>query len=145
MEFIFAILLVIVLLAQITLFALFFLERWRLNKRINAMPDYIDRVVGDAKIYCENSAKEQMEVFDKKTNERLKRQDEVYTERFARYHDAFLEMKNSVNTKVDGLLLDYTQAQQAADKVNDFASSLASIFDYDPLKAIQKGREKETR
>ena len=48
-----------------------------------------------------------------------------------------------MSEQVKGLLLDYTQAQEAADKVNEFATGLASIFDYDPLVAIKKGRNKE--
>lgn len=44
---------------------------------------------------------------------------------------------------LNSLKLDYSQAQQAANRINDFGGCLANIFDYDPLKAIQKGRRTE--
>jgi hypothetical protein len=39
------------------------------------------------------------------------------------------------------LQLDYLEAQKAASRVNDFASGLASIFDYDPIAQLKKARE----
>lgn len=39
------------------------------------------------------------------------------------------------------LQLDYQEAQKAASRVNDFASGLASIFDYDPIAQLKKARE----
>lgn len=39
------------------------------------------------------------------------------------------------------LQLDYQEAQKAASRVNDFASGLANIFDYDPVAQLKKARE----
>lgn len=39
------------------------------------------------------------------------------------------------------LQLDYQEAQKAASRVNDFASGLASIFDYDPIAQLKRARE----
>lgn len=39
------------------------------------------------------------------------------------------------------LQLDYHEAQKAASRVNDFASGLANIFDYDPVAQLKRARE----
>lgn len=41
----------------------------------------------------------------------------------------------------DDLQLDYQEAQKAASHVNDFASGLANIFDYDPVAQLKRARE----
>ena len=124
----------VVLLAQITLFVLFFLEKRYVNHRFSAMLQYIDNKVEDAD--CREEVKktvdDMLNAFGEKINERFKRQAEVID-----------EFKNTVNAQIGGIALDYAEAQQAADKVNEFATGLASIFDYDPLVAIKKGRNKE--
>jgi uncharacterized protein YigA (DUF484 family) len=58
---------------------------------------------------------------------------------------AISEQNDKIQKQLEDLLLDYTQAQAAASRINDFGASLASIFDYDPMKAIQKGRDKEAK
>lgn len=145
MDLISMILLTVVLVAQIVLFVLFFLEKRYVNHRFSAMLQYIDRKVEDAdcREEIEESVDDMLSAFGEKVDERFKRQDEVNAERFKRHHDAIIETRNTVSEQVKGLLLDYTQAQEAADKVNEFATGLASIFDYDPLVAIKKGRNKE--
>lgn len=145
MDFISMILLSVVLVAQIVLFVLFFLEKRYVNHRFSAMLQYIDRKVEDADCWeeVEENVNDLLDAFGEKINERFKRQDEANAERFKRHNDAIIETRNAVSEQVKGLLLDYTQAQEAADKVNEFATGLASIFDYDPLVAIKKGRKKE--
>lgn len=123
MEIISMILLTVVLVAQIVLFVLYFLEKRYVNHRFSAMLQYIDRKVEGAD--CRDAVNELMDSFGKKIDDRFKRQSEEIFE------------------KIDSLAVSYTEAQQAADKVNEFATGLASIFDYDPLVAIKKGRNKE--
>ena len=134
MDFISMILLTVVLVAQIVLFVLFFLEKRYINHRFSAMLQYIDRKVEDADCRedIEESVDDMLNAFGEKINERFKMQTEV-----------IVEFKNTVNAQIGGIALDYAEAQQAADKVNEFATGLASIFDYDPLVAIKKGRNKE--
>lgn len=134
MDFISMILLMVVLVAQIVLFVLFFLEKRYFNHRFSAMVQYIDRKVEDADCREEigESVDDMLSAFGEKIDERFKRQTEVID-----------EFKNTVNDQIGGIALDYAEAQQAADKVNEFATGLASIFDYDPLVAIKKGRKKE--
>lgn len=136
MDYLSVILLTVVLLAQIVLFVLYFLEKRYVNHRFSAMLQYIDRKVADAD--CRDEIEEYvddlLDAFGEKNNERFKRMGE-----------AIHEFENGVTEKVKALAVDYTEAQQAANKVNDFASSLASIFDYDPLEAVKRGRTKEAR
>ena len=134
MDFISMILLAVVLVAQIVLFVLFLLEKRYVNHRFSAMLQYIDRKVEDADCREEigESVDDMLSAFGEKIDERFKRQTEVID-----------EFKNTVNDQIGGISLDYAEAQQVADKVNEFATGLASIFDYDPLVAIKKGRKKE--
>jgi hypothetical protein len=136
MEIISMILLAIVLVAQIVLFVLYFLEKRYVNHRFSAMLQYTDRRINecDSKDDVMDCVDDVLDAFGEKINERFKRQNEVIG-----------EFQNAVNDKVDRLALDYSTAQEAANKVNDYASSLASIFDYDPIKAVQRGRKKEAR
>ena len=145
MDIISMILLTVVLVVQIVLFVLYFLEKRYVSHRFSAMLQYIDRKVEDAdcREEVEENVNDLLEAFGEKINERFKQRDAVNEERFKRHHDAIIETRNAVSEQVKGLLLDYTQAQEAADKVNEFATGLASIFDYDPLVAIKKGRNKE--
>ena len=130
------ILLTIVLVAQIVLFILYFLEKRYVNHRFSAMLQYADRRFEecDCKEDVMDSVDDILDAFGEKINERFKRQD-----------DSIAGFKNGVIEQLGRLELDYSQAQEAANKVNDFASGLSSIFDYDPLVAIKKGRKKEAR
>lgn len=125
MEYLCVILLTAVILTQIVLFVLYFWEKRYVNHRFSAMLQYIDRKVEDV---CRlDDVNELLDYFRKQIDERFKNQSE------------------EISTRIDSLVVSYDEAQQAANKVNDFASSLASIFDYDPLEAIKRGREKEAR
>lgn len=125
MEYLCVILLTAVILTQIVLFALYFGEKRYVNHRFSAMLQYIDHKVEDADRL--DDVNELLDSFCKQIDERFKNQSE------------------EISTRIDSLVVSYDEAQQAANKVNDFASSLASIFDYDPLEAIKRGREKEAR
>ena len=114
--------------ANVTLTVLFFAEKRRSDRRYNAMLEYVNRYVEDV------AAASDEHISDAKTSV-LNKMDEK-----AKY---LIERINFVNDRYDSLAMDYTQAQEAAYRINDFGSSLASIFDYDPMKAIQKGRTKE--
>lgn len=46
-----------------------------------------------------------------------------------------------IQGKFQELSLDYSQAQSAANHINDFAKGLMNLFDYDPMTEIQRKRE----
>lgn len=151
MDIISMILLAIVLVAQIVLFVLYFLEKRYVNHRFSAMLQYIDRKVEDADCRgeIEESVGDTLDAFGEKINERFsstnRKISENYNEVLKVCKAAFEQQDKEIDERFAILALDYSEAQQAANKVNDFASSLASIFDYDPIKAIQKGRKKEAK
>lgn len=151
MDFISMILLAIVLVAQIVLFVLYFLEKRYVNHRFSAMLQYIDRKVKDAdcRDEVEENVNELLDAFGEKINERFsstnRKISENYSEVLKVCKTAFEQQDKEIDERFGILALDYSEAQRAANKVNDFASSLASIFDYDPIKAIQKGRKKEAK
>ena len=50
------------------------------------------------------------------------------------------EQIDSLRQAVSDLKLDYKEAQEAANSVNDYASSLMNIFNYEPMEAAKKAR-----
>ena len=55
-------------------------------------------------------------------------------------HDQFYLQIDALRQAVSGLELDYKEAQEAANSVNDYASSLMNIFNFDPMEAEKKAR-----
>lgn len=151
MEIISMILLAIVLVAQIVLFVLYFLEKRYVNHRFSAMLQYVDRKIEDTDYRDETAGyvKDMLDGFSKKFDERFAATDKKISENYSEVLNvcktAFETQDKRIDERFNLISLDYSEAQQAANKVNDFASSLASIFDYDPIQAIQRGRKKEAR
>lgn len=46
-----------------------------------------------------------------------------------------------IQGKLQDLSLDYSQAQNAANRINDFSNGLMQLFDYDPMEALRRKRE----
>ena len=55
-------------------------------------------------------------------------------------HDQFYLQIDALRQAISGLELDYRETQEAANSVNDYASSLMNIFNFDPMKAEKKAR-----
>ena len=55
-------------------------------------------------------------------------------------HDQFYFQIDAMRQAISGLELDYKEAQEAANSVNDYASSLMNIFNYEPMEAAKKAR-----
>lgn len=124
--------LLVLLVLQIALTTIFLLEKRRNNRRYRAMLEYVERYVEDTASSLEIQITEEKADTISKIETALQEHNSEMTKRLA-----------DVNQKYETLEMDYSQAQDAARRINDFGSSLASIFDYDPMKAIQKGRTKE--
>lgn len=125
------IVLAVVFSLQIVFGILFVVEKRKSNRRYNAMLSYVDHSADGVASNCEES-----------TNYLI---NEHADKIIALVNNAISEQNEKVQKQLEDLLLDYTQAQAAASRINDFGASLASIFDYDPMKAIQKGRDKEAK
>ena len=128
-----------VLAAQIVLVVLFFAEKKRSDRRYQAMLDYMHRYVEDVASSLETQIVEEKTDSIAKMDEALRRQ---HDDMIARFNKVDAKFEN-VDSNYKNLEMDYSQAQDAAKRINDFGSSLASIFDYDPMQAIRKGRTKE--
>lgn len=46
-----------------------------------------------------------------------------------------------IQGKLQDLSLDYSQAQNAVNHINDFSNGLMQLFDYDPMEALRRKRE----
>lgn len=55
-------------------------------------------------------------------------------------HEQFYMLIDALRQSIAGLELDYKEAQEAANSVNDYASSLMNIFNYEPMEAAKKAR-----
>ena len=55
-------------------------------------------------------------------------------------HEQFYMLIDALRQSIAGLELDYKEAQEAANSVNDYASSLMNIFNFDPMEAEKKAR-----
>jgi hypothetical protein len=127
------------LVLQTTIIILLFCERKRTNRKYTAMLEYIDRVNDGT---CG--------AFESELNEYQKENNARFDKTNARVEEAVLQLNNKLSChcehtkeQLKNMALDFEQAQNAAQKINDFGASLANIFDYDPLAAIQKNRRKE--
>lgn len=56
-------------------------------------------------------------------------------------HDQFYFQIDAMRQAISGLELDCKEAQEAANSVNDYASSLMNIFNFDPMEAEKKARK----
>lgn len=133
MEIVSMILLAVIVFAMIAMFVLFFLEKRRSNQRYMAMLQYVDRSAESVDTNCIDATKELIDQYAKK----------IMDDILHSVNQTISEKDVKIQEQLNTLLLDYSQAQAAADRINDFGASLANIFDYDPVKAIQKGRKKE--
>lgn len=65
----------------------------------------------------------------------------------AKLRDANIGMEKNakliqeIQGKVQDLSLDYSQAQKAADQINDYANGLMNLFNYDPMDDLKRKRE----
>lgn len=55
-------------------------------------------------------------------------------------HEQLSEQIEALKRAISSLELDYKEAQEAANSVNDYASSLMNIFNFDPMEAEKKAR-----
>ena len=55
-------------------------------------------------------------------------------------HEQLSEQIEALKQAISDLELDYKEAQEAANSVNDYASSLMNIFNFDPMEAEKKAR-----
>lgn len=81
------------------------------------------------------------------SNETAKTLTERMDDIAAKLRDANIGMEKNakliqeIQGKVQDLSLDYSQAQKAADQINDYANGLMNLFNYDPMDDLKRKRE----
>lgn len=118
------------------------------EEKLPALNDEID-LVRKANVELEKKLSKQIEGLRKDIGvlrrgiKELKSANGKYSPLFAENraaHDQLYMQIDALRQAVSGLELDYKEAQEAANSVNDYASSLMSIFNFDPMKAEKKAR-----
>ena len=81
------------------------------------------------------------------SNETAKALTERMDDIAAKLRDANIGMEKNakliqeIQGKLQDLSLDYSQAQKAADQINDYANGLMNLFNYDPMDDLKRKRE----
>ena len=139
METIIMIFIAVLFVLQAATICLFVAEKRHNQRRYTAILDYIDRVTDGACGAMETDVNELRKKF-REHEETLRKENEELLFKFThRLQEEVAKFQSTIDT----LKLDFTQAQEAASKINDFGASLSNIFDYDPVRALQKSRNKE--
>ena len=136
------------LLTAVVNTALFFREKKRTNTRFSAINNLLESVANETNGYILECIDEldkiqgrvgNIEVWKSCTDECMSghgRTLRVALRKIEGLRDEVDELRQAVSD----LKLDYKEAQEAANSVNDYASSLMNIFNYDPMEAEKKAR-----
>ena len=133
------------LLTAVVNTALFFREKKRTNTRFSALNNLLESVEHETNSYILECIGE----LDKIQGRVGRLSDFIHDidDRTDLISKANVELEEKLSKQIDelrqavsDLKLDYKEAQEAANSVNDYASSLMNIFNYDPMEAEKKAR-----
>ena len=136
------------LLTAVVNTALFFREKKRTNTRFSAINNLLESVERETNGYIleciDELDKIQGQVGDIKawkscTGETLSGHGRSLREALRKI-EGLRDEVDELSQAVSDLKLDYKEAQEAANSVNDYASSLMNIFNYEPMEAAKKAR-----
>ena len=135
------ILLMVCLLWQAAVTVLLFAWKHRFSQRMDALLRYVDRCLDGLDSMISEQEKK-MERFSAGLKDAKESVSAMKTDITQEMDSKLSEQEKTVKELVDSLLLDYTQAVEAANKINDFGATLANIFDYDPIETLKRNRQK---
>ena len=133
------------LLTAVVNTALFFREKKRTNTRFSALNNLLESVEHETNGYI----LECIDELDKIQGRVGRLSDFIHDidDRTDLISKANVELEEKLSKQIDelrqavsDLKLDYKEAQEAANSVNDYASSLMNIFNFDPMEAEKKAR-----
>ena len=133
------------LLTAVVNTALFFREKKRTNTRFSALNNLLESVEHETNGYILECIGE----LDKIQGRVGRLSDFIHDidDRTDLISKANVELEEKLSKQIDelrqavsDLKLDYKEAQEAANSVNDYASSLMNIFNYEPMEAAKKAR-----
>ena len=134
------------LLTAVVNTALFFREKKRTNTRFSALNNLLESVERETNGYILECIGE----LDKIQGRVGRLSDFIHDidDRTDFISKANVELEEKLSKQIDelrqavsDLKLDYKEAQEAANSVNDYASSLMNIFNFDPMEAEKKARK----
>lgn len=133
------------LLTAVVNTTLFFREKKRTNTRFSALNNLLESVEHETNGYILECIGE----LDKIQGRVGRLSDFIHDidDRTGLISKANVELEEKLSKQIDelrqavsDLKLDYKEAQEAANSVNDYASSLMNIFNFDPMEAEKKAR-----
>ena len=133
------------LLTAVVNTTLFFREKKRTNTRFSALNNLLESVERETNGYILECIGE----LDKIQGRVGRLSDFIHDidDRTDLISKANVELEEKLSKQIDelrqavsDLKLDYKEAQEAANSVNDYASSLMNIFNFDPMEAEKKAR-----
>ena len=133
------------LLTAVVNTALFFREKKRTNTRFSALNNLLESVEHETNGYILECIGE----LDKIQGRVGRLSDFIHDidDRTDLISKANVELEEKLSKQIDelrqavsDLKLDYKEAQEAANSVNDYASGLMNIFNYEPMEAAKKAR-----
>lgn len=136
------------LLTAVVNTALFFREKKRTNTRFSALNNLLESVEHETNGYILECIDEldKIQVRIGNIEDWKSCADEIFSGHGRSLHEALSKIANlldevdELRQAVSNLKLDYKEAQEAANSVNDYASSLMNIFNYEPMEAAKKAR-----
>lgn len=136
------------LLTAVVNTALFFREKKRTNTRFSALNNLLESVAHETNGYILECIDEldkiqgrvgNIEVWKSCTDETMSGHGRSLREALRKI-EGLRDKVGELSQAVSDLKLDYKEAQEAANSVNDYASSLMNIFNFDPMEAEKKAR-----
>ena len=133
------------LLTAVVNTALFFREKKRTNTRFSAMNNLLENVERETNGYI----LECIDDLDKIQGRVGRLSDFIHdiddrivliSKANVKFDEKISKQIEALKQAISGLELDYKEAQEAANSVNDYASSLMNIFNFDPMEAEKKAR-----
>ena len=136
------------LLTAVVNTALFFREKKRTNTRFSAMNNLLESVEREANGYILECIDELDKIQGRVGNIEAWKScaDETLSGHGRSLHETLRKIEGlrgevyKLSQAVSDLKLGYKEAQEAANSVNDYASSLMNIFNFDPMEAEKKAR-----
>ena len=129
------------LLTAVVNTTLFFREKKRTNTRFSALNNLLESVEHETNGYILECIGELDKIQGRVGNIEVWKSctDETMSGHGRSLHEALLKIEG-LRQAISSLELDYKEAQEAANSVNDYASSLMNIFNFDPMEAEKKAR-----
>lgn len=130
------------LLTAVVNTALFFREKKRTNTRFSALNNLLESVEHETNGYILECIDELYKIQERVGDIEVWKScaDETLSGHGRSLHKALRKIED-LRQAISDLELDYKEAQEAANSVNDYASSLMNIFNFDPMEAEKKARK----